>query len=109
MICDKCSFTTYKAALYKSHIRLCGVNFTCKICDMDFPKKYMNYHYKTKHEGHQKAACKVCGREVQARQMKNHMRDNHLPESEKKFQCEVCQKGFRTLSKINRHMKGHNR
>ena len=106
MICDKCSYTTNQRSVFANHVKQCGLLFTCTICHMKLPKKSMRHHYKVKHIGHEKEPCKLCGKVVQSKLMKYHLKE-HLPDEMKKFQCRFCTKGYNTLFRLKRHENSH--
>ena len=76
----------------------------CPRCDMVFnSKRYVETHIKAVHE---KTPCVECGKLIGITKMKLHLQ-GHAPDSEKKYKCEVCGKGFTETQRLQDHMNIH--
>lgn len=77
----------------------------CKICNKNFKTKmalkiHMNNHADMKVY----VKCIYCNVIVQERSLKTHIKNSHTTEGlEKKFECENCQKCFKTEALLRRH------
>jgi uncharacterized Zn-finger protein len=55
---------------------------------------------------HEKEPCVECGRLISHKNMKLHLQ-GHAPDSEKKYKCDVCGKGFTETQRLQDHMNVH--
>ena len=56
---------------------------------------------------HEKIPCQECGVLVHSDRMKRHMMATHTPDHLKRFQCELCPKGFATRDNLSDHINVH--
>ena len=76
----------------------------CPQCDTVLKHlKGLKDHIKSVHE---KTPCVECGKLIGATKMKLHLQ-GHAPDSEKKYKCEVCGKGFTETQRLQDHMNIH--
>jgi len=59
----------------------------------------IHYHKKSAHE---KEKCTDCGKLISSKNFATH-KQTHLPESERKYKCSFCGKGFLTNQKLSEH------
>jgi len=74
--------------------------YICEFCDKSFMKSVQLHSHRKIHR--EKVACQVCGKAV--KNMFVHMRDVHTDDSEQKFRCDQCSKGFGEIFKLKSHM-----
>ena len=76
----------------------------CPQCDTVLKHlKGLKDHIKSVHE---KEPCIECGKLISHNKMKLHLQ-GHAPDSEKKYKCEVCGKGFVETHRLQDHMNIH--
>ena len=76
----------------------------CSQCDVVLKHlRGLKDHIKSVHE---KEPCVECGRLISHSKMKLHLQ-GHAPDSEKKYKCEVCGKGFVETQRLQDHMNTH--
>ena len=98
--CEKCGEKFKGEDVLKYHIKFVHNNernHKCKICGLMVRTKfYLKKHIATVHEKQKNVQCDQCGKEFFDKwRLRGHIRDNH-EEPEKKFQCERCEKSFKT-------------
>jgi len=76
----------------------------CEICGKVF-KSYINKNDHVKRNHTEKPTCPICGKQVV--NLKEHIGSVHTEESQKRFQCEHCAKGFVDNRKLREHMNIH--
>ena len=109
--CDIC----YKPFSRKSHLELHVKrihekikDYKCDSCEKSYASNHeLNKHIKTLHlqlEMPKYQKCELCNKTMQESTLKKHVKQFH---GTKKilFSCDICQKGFINLGKINLHMK----
>ena len=108
--CKQCGQILKSEELLWKHMsevhQMCEYSFDCNVCNRKFPsqnklKCHMKFHGK-------KEECPICKKKV--RSIANHKQIMHKSDEEKKFQCNLCGKGFsdpRSLKKhnMNVHLK----
>lgn len=99
--CDK-SFTSRLS--FKSHIMLHNGSeqFFCDTCKKSFPTKKLL----EKHEDEHVKRCGVCGKvsgDERSRVMHMRYHEEHT------FKCELCQKGYLGMNKLNAHWKSYHK
>jgi len=106
ILCDLCG----EASPSKSHLtnhmkKVHGKGLlTCKICGKQLVSKSGLSTHKKTHLGPEQ--CPICGDFF--KQLKVHMNQKHRDDSEKNYQCDVCNKGFLTMYEVNKHkMSAH--
>ena len=76
------------------------LKYKCELCEKLFvDQKQALLHTRTVHK--EKSACPHCG--VMVRQLKRHIRSAHIPDAEKRHQCQDCGKGFIDKSDLRNH------
>ena len=61
----------------------------CPDCGKMFKDRYLKLHQRKVHSA---AACEICG--VVVKNVKHHMQGVHMADSDKRFHCKDCGKGF---------------
>ena len=56
---------------------------------------------------HIKVPCSVCGKMVPKDKLSSHMQRKHIPNTERKFKCEQCGKGFHSKQNLQDHINIH--
>ena len=110
-VCDKCGFETKEKFKLKNHETKVHVNkkekvqptvedLTCKDCVKTFDdKEAIKRHMKTVHNP---SPCPHCGKVVKV--MRVHINTMHKDDSEKKYKCQICAKGFPESNRVRNHM-----
>ena len=76
------------------------LKYKCELCEALFvDQSQVLTHTRNVHK--EKSACPHCG--IMVRQLKRHIRNAHIPDAEKKHQCQDCGKGFIEKSEMNNH------
>jgi hypothetical protein len=99
-MCALCGFKADNTQKLRWHTQ-CVHEFTmvpCPDCGKMVKDKYLKAH---KDKVHSAAACEVCGAVV--KNVKYHMQSMHTPDSEKRFQCKDCGKGFMSQITLDSH------
>ena len=77
----------------------------CPHCDRICKSKMiLNHHIKKVHE---KLPCIHCGKLISLLNMTKHIQVQHTPDSEKKYQCDDCGKGFFETGLLKDHINIH--
>ncbi|KAF5296035.1 hypothetical protein FQR65_LT10339 [Abscondita terminalis] len=77
--------------------------FSCRICDMKFKKKYLlNYHMDDVHQEKNCYRCEICNKTMSTKQTLR----LHLSRHQKKFSfhCQLCQKKYCTYNDVKAHV-----
>lgn len=110
-VCDQCGFSTTKRFRLKKHnARMHTIvkeksgpsedDLTCKECRRKcLDKGTLNQHMKRVHNP---SPCPECGKIV--KNIRVHINNTHMDDSEKKFRCEFCEKGFTSNMNLQSHM-----
>lgn len=79
-----------------------------KHCDPDKKKRDRTKGFNSLRDLQQPSPCNHCGKVFQnPRKLQRHVQTMHTADSEKKFMCEICHKGFVCKQHIERHMRTH--
>ena len=70
----------------------------CPDCGKMFKDRYLKLHQRKVHSA---AACEICG--VVVKNVKHHMQGVHMADSDKRFHCKDCGKGFMCRVTMNNH------
>lgn len=106
-ICDDCGFTSPNKPTFYAHIKYHHDKDIkeCKLCSKEFEGTFrLKLHMRSFHA--EKKPCPLCGEMI--KKMGIHMKTMHTKDSEKKYQCELCEKGFAAADKLQSHrMSAH--
>ena len=101
-ICDDCGFTSPNKPTFYAHIKYHHDKDIkeCKLCSKEFEGEFrLKLHIRSFHA--EKKPCPLCGEMI--KKMGIHMKTMHTKDSEKKYQCEMCGKGFAAVDKLQNH------
>ena len=101
-VCDDCGFTSPNKATFYAHIKYHHDKDikACTLCFKEFEGTFrLKLHMRTFHA--EKKPCPLCGEMI--KKMGMHMRTMHTKDSEKKYPCDLCEKGFAELGKLEIH------
>lgn len=97
---ELCSHLTNMHDLKKHDIRV-----VC--CNTQF-NRYSVYDHALYHDDNDTFKCVDCGKQCMSEYArKRHINKVHLPDSEKKFRCKTCGKGFQERDRLARHEESH--
>jgi len=102
LMCDDCGFTTTSKTTFYSHIKFHhDKNIqVCELCSKEFNGTLkLKLHIRRSHA--EKKPCPMCGEMIKS--MWLHMKTMHAKDSDKKYQCDECGKGFVQISKLEGH------
>ena len=102
-MCKDCNFTFKTKQSLDNHmveIHKTEDKIRCTLCPKYFSKHYLKSHM-TRGAHRIKKACSVCGKSVS--KLKDHMETLHRNDSEKRFQCDQCSKGFWHTGQLRNH------
>ena len=102
-ICAECGFETHTKGNLQIHTQLSHDKEiqTCNICGAQFEGTYrLKAHLKRTHN--ELKPCPYCGQFF--KNINKHINTSHTADSEKKYQCKECGKGFIDITKLNGHM-----
>ena len=105
-ICDLCGFTAETKSSLKQHTVTKHVSnpVPCPDCGKHFANESLVKAHKKK--VHTASPCPVCG--VVIKNIRVHMEEMHIANSDKRFHCEDCGKGFMTKQRFESHrMNNH--
>ena len=102
-LCPECGAST--TSLSKHLNRHHGEKQTCSYCG----QKYAGIESLKSHINivHEKIPCTQCGKLVGIARMNRHIASVHTPNDQKKYQCDVCSKGFSSLQHLRDHRNLH--
>lgn len=109
-ICSICSFSFKSVGNLNRHIQAVHAQSrgeTCEICSKKFKTKLaLKNHKNTMHADMRVYVnCLHCNAIIMEKCLKSHILNIHT-EIEKKFQCEICQKSFKSSPLLKRHFEG---
>ena len=125
--CAQCEFIFETEEKLSNHLEKCQMSFVCHKCgyeaesqgklrwhdknvhDIDpvqceFCKKtYKNLQRVREHinKVHRPSVCNICGKSVKS--MNRHIQEAHTKDSDKRFQCPDCEKGFHDKNRLKVH------
>ena len=100
-ICDLCGFVAPNPQSLKDHTKKKheSIPMPCPECGKIMGSKIAVDSHKRK--VHSASACIICG--VVIKNMKIHMQEMHIDDSEKRYQCQDCGKGFMDKQRLTDH------
>ena len=102
-LCPECGAST--TSLSKHLNRHHGEKQTCSYCGNEYAGiESLKSHINIVHE---KIPCTQCGKLVGIARMNRHISSVHTPNDQKKYQCDVCSKGFSSLQHLRDHRNLH--
>jgi hypothetical protein len=102
-LCPECGAST--TSLSKHFNRHHGEKQTCSYCGQEYAGiESLKSHINIVHE---KIPCTQCGKLVGIARMNRHISSVHTPNDQKKYQCDVCSKGFSSLQHLRDHRNLH--
>ena len=72
-----------------------------KICQNPYKLKAHQY------QSHSDVACPECGEVMSKKKLPKHIQSRHVPNSERKYKCEICGKGFTSKRALEEHINIH--
>jgi hypothetical protein len=111
-MCDQCEFVASSKLNLRQHSLMSHTEgpapAPCQDCGKSLPTEAAMKIHRTR--VHTSAMCPVCGVTKNAKNLKFHMEQMHVDDSEKKFRCKDCEKGFMTKQsfdshRMNKHIK----
>ena len=105
LICDECGYTGSSKNNVDSHKALKHDTQThvCDICSKDFQGLVkLQIHRRRFHV--ESKSCPHCKGYFKKSNLARHFRTAHTKESEKKYQCQQCEKGFIDITSLSVHM-----
>ena len=103
LVCDDCGFVSLNDQTFYSHVRYHHDKEThvCDICSREFNGSLkLKMHIRRFHG--EKKPCTLCGQMVKS--MWIHKKTMHTNDSDKKYKCDHCTKGFVEKGKLEIHM-----
>ena len=110
--CGKRFKQKVQARRHEAQIHSTEMPFECNRCDRKFKSEFSWKRHQDNDEIHEKLAnwtpfltCEICGKQFERR--RKWCLDQHMltHETEKRFQCEICHKFFRTTNYLTQHVK----
>lgn len=110
--CGKRFKQKVQARRHEAQIHSTEMPFECNRCDRKFKSEFSWKRHQENDEIHQRMAnwtpfltCEICGKQFERR--RKWCLDQHMltHEKEKRFQCEICLKFFRTTNYLTQHVK----
>ena len=85
-----------------------GIFYSCEICGKIFnTKPHLKRHAVTHNPP--TIPCPICGKMFnQQKHVVSHVKGIHVSDDQKKYQCEICCKGFIVKTTLEDHMNWHN-
>eukprot|EP01083_Nonionella_stella_P141558 436491_1 len=95
-----------KGALKNHNIIHSGLKpFRCETCQKSFPRKASLKKHRLVHSGIKAFSCEICQKSFNNKgTLKQHLL---IHSDEKPFSCEICEKDFRHIGNLYRHMRSH--
>lgn len=81
---------------------------TCKFCGRQYKHGVAFLNHLKLHNNKSNFTCEHCGKVCKTDETYKRHIILHLPDEEKPFHCDVCQKGFQTRTNLNKHLIVHN-
>ena len=115
--CEDCGKKLISKRVLKVHKASCNPSkvYSCSECEKIFERYATLADHRKKH--HSKTMCDFCDHVCHVTNLKRHMQNKHKGlrpnasmkpiKTEKKYQCEKCDKFFFDKSTLNRHMRSH--
>ena len=99
-MCDSCGFKADDSnkLYYHRQVTHEAVMVPCPDCGKMFKDRYLKLHQRKVHSA---AACEICG--VVVKNVKHHMQGVHMADSDKRFHCKDCGKGFMCRVTMDNH------
>ena len=76
-------------------------------CDADFNNTADLEQHKKMQPRNQQEECDLCGKHVKKSSMTNHIKMVHRGEQMRKHMCNICAKGYKTKTDLDRHYTIH--
>ena len=98
--CDKCDkrFTSYRR--FRNHMSEHNKPHKCHLCTRGFDSM-LKLESHIKFDQHTPLICNICSRESTT----YYRHIEHLREHTRIFKCQVCQKGFKTQERLDKHLE----
>lgn len=112
-LCTICGKGFHSQSGLGSHVKIKHGNasssyFPCDICSLICKSKQQKKIHMTRHNP-PTLPCPECGKLFNNKMyVLSHVKATHTPDDQKKFQCDLCSKGFMSKSAIEGHMNWHN-
>jgi len=106
-ICEQCGITYKTRNSLRLHMfeKHGDDEVKCQECPMKFNHPVaLERHVALRHTN---TICPECGEEVGVARLKTHMRSKHTLESQKPYQCHLCNKGFSQKVSLEEHIYVH--
>ena len=104
LIFDDCGYTSLKDQIFHQHVKYHVVKdiYVCELCSQEYTGKLKVMVHRRRFHA-EKKPCPWCGKMVKS--MWIHKKNMHTENSDKKYQCEQCGKGFIEKGKLEIHMR----
>ena len=89
----------------KSHLEILNQNVACPDCG----NTYRSHISLANHTAnvYEKIPCSICGEMISKKRETRHFQQKHTSDSDKKFKCKFCGKGFVENSRLRDHVNTH--
>ena len=103
LVCGDCGYTTWRDTIFHNHVKYYHdtEQHICEICCKEFTGRLKMMIHKRRFHA-QKKPCPLCGHIVKSLWL--HKKNMHTDDATKKYQCEICAKGFIERGKLEIHM-----
>ena len=103
LVCVDCGYTTLRDTILHNHVMYYHdtEKHICEICCKEFTGRLKMMIHKRRFHA-QKKPCPLCGSIVKSLWL--HKKNMHTDDATKKYQCEICAKGFIEKGKLEIHM-----
>ena len=105
-VCDICGKAVFGLTAHrKSHLEILNQNVACPDCG----NTYRSHISLANHIAnvHEKIPCSICGEMISKKRETRHFQQKHTSDSDKKFKCKFCGKGFVENSRLRDHVNTH--
>ena len=99
-VCPECGISVFNLGYHLSTHK--GEKQICPHCAREV--RSLQVHIKNVHT---KLPCSQCGKLVGSGVMNRHMASAHTPNDQKKYQCDICGKGFASKNNFQEHKYVH--